>query len=128
MQKSRLVLNRPVFVGMCFLDLSKHLMYDLCYNKLQRQYGGHCQLLYMDTDNHLLEIDTEDMVQNRSRLYDTSDYPKVQPLHSVANRKVLGKLKDECAGRAIAEYVSLRKKRCTPPSRSLATASRRPWE
>ena len=36
MHKSRLVLNRPVFVGMTFLDLSKHLMYDFYYNQLRR--------------------------------------------------------------------------------------------
>ena len=43
-------------------------------------------------------------------LYDTSDYPKDDPLHSVANKKVIGKMKDECAGRPIAEYLGLRPK------------------
>ena len=37
--KSRLVLNRPVYVGMSVLDLSKHMMYDFYYNELRRQYG-----------------------------------------------------------------------------------------
>ena len=32
MHKSRLVLNRPVFVGLNILDLSKHFLYDLFYN------------------------------------------------------------------------------------------------
>ena len=36
--KSRLVLNRPVFVGMSILELSKHLMYDFYYNQLRGQY------------------------------------------------------------------------------------------
>ena len=35
--KSRLVLNRPVYVGMSILDLSKHLMYDFYYNQLKVQ-------------------------------------------------------------------------------------------
>ena len=112
MHKSRLVLNRPVFVRMSILDFSKHLMYDLYYNQLQRQYGRHCQLLYMDTDCLLLEIETEDVCQDMAQnqgIYDTSDYPQDHPLYSLAN-KVLGKLKDECAGRAIAEYVGLRPK------------------
>ncbi|MEW8491110.1 MAG: DNA polymerase, partial [Candidatus Thiodiazotropha endolucinida] len=111
--KSRLVLNRPVYVGMSILDISKHLMYDFYYNKLKAQYGESCQLLYTDTDSLLLEIQTEDvykdMAQNQT-LYDTSDYPQDHPLYSSANKKVLGKLKDDCAGRAIAEYVGLRPK------------------
>ena len=49
------------------------------------------------------------MTQNQG-LYDTSGYPQDHPLYSLANKKVLGKLKDECAGRAIAEYVGLRQK------------------
>ena len=47
---------------------------------------------------------------NNQTLYDTSDYPQDHPLYSSANKKVLGKLKDECAGRAIAEFVGLRQK------------------
>ena len=43
-------------------------------------------------------------------LYDTSDYPKDHPLHSMVNKKVLGKIKGECPGRPIAEYVGLRPK------------------
>ena len=36
--KTRLKLNKPVYVGMCVLDLSKHLMYDWYYNTLKRKY------------------------------------------------------------------------------------------
>ena len=47
------------------------------------------------------------MAQNQT-LYDTS--PQDHPLYSSPNKKVLEKLKDECAGRAIAKYVGLRPK------------------
>ena len=111
--KSNLVLNRPMYVDMSILDLSKHLMYDIYYNQLKPKYGESCQPLYTDTDNLLIEIETEDvykdMAQNQT-LYDTSDYPQDHTLYSSANKQVLGKLKDECAGRAIAENVSLRPK------------------
>ena len=59
--KSRLVLNRPVYVGMSILDLSKTLMYDFYYGQLKNQYGERCQILYTDTDSFLLEIQTEDV-------------------------------------------------------------------
>ncbi|MEW8688988.1 MAG: hypothetical protein AB2556_24480, partial [Candidatus Thiodiazotropha sp.] len=35
------------------------------------------------------------------------------PLHSTENKKVLKKMKDECAGRSIAEYVGLHLKMCS---------------
>ena len=111
--KSRLTLNRPVYVGMSILDLSKHLMYDFYYNQIKARYGDRCQLLYTDTDSLLLEIQTEDVYKDIAEdqdLYDTSDYSKKHFLHSTANKKVLGKMKDECAGRPIAEYVGLRPK------------------
>ena len=77
--KSRLVFNRPVYVGMSILELSKRLMYDFYYNQLKVQYGESCQLLYTDTDSLLLESETEDvykdMAQNQD-LYDSSDYPR----------------------------------------------------
>ena len=41
---------------------------------------------------------------------DTSDFPKDYPLHSQKNKKVLGKMKDECAGALISEVVCLRSK------------------
>ena len=43
-------------------------------------------------------------------LYDTSDYPEGHPLHSQENKKVLGKMKDECNGKPISEVVCLRSK------------------
>ena len=42
--------------------------------------------------------------------YDTSDYPPDHFLHNMKNKKVLGKIKDERAGRPIVEYVGLRPK------------------
>ncbi|MEW8688827.1 MAG: hypothetical protein AB2556_23665, partial [Candidatus Thiodiazotropha sp.] len=83
------------------------------YNRLQRQYGERCQLLYIDTDSLLLEIETEDVYEDMAKhqdFYDTSEFPKGHMLHSTENKKVLGKMKDECAGRSIAEYVGLRPK------------------
>ena len=95
-------------MGMSVLDLSKHLMYDFYYNQLRAQYGDRCQLLY--TDSLLLEVQTEDVFRDmasHAELYDTSDYTPEDPLHSIANKKALGKMKDECAGPPIAEYVGL---------------------
>ena len=110
MHKSRLILNRPVYVRMSILDLTKHLMYDFYYNEMKSEFGERCQLLYTDTDSLLLEIQTEDVYKDmveQVELYITSDNPKEDPLHSEMNKKVLTKMKDQCAGRPIAKYVGL---------------------
>ena len=88
-------------------------MYNFYYNQLKVGYGECCQLLYTDTDSLLLAMQTEDVYKDLAKhpdLYDTSDLPKDHPLHSIVNKKVLGKMKDKCAERLIAEYVSLRPK------------------
>ena len=108
MNKSSLLLNRPVFVGMSILDLTKHLMYDWYYNHLKVQYCSSAELLYTKTDSLVLEIQTEDVYADmrcNAGQYDTSTYPKDHPLFSTTNKKVLGKMKDECAGVSIAEFV-----------------------
>ena len=69
--------------------------------------------MYTDTDSLLLEIKTENVyndMQNDIDAYDTSDYPPDHSLHGMKNKKALGKMKDECASRPIAEYVGLRPK------------------
>ena len=113
MHKDSITLNRPVYTGMCVLDLSKTLLYDFYYNRLHEIYGDRCQVIYTDTDSLLLEIKTEDVYKDMSYNmchYDTSDFPKDHFLHSQANKKVLGKMKDECAGKPISEVVCLRSK------------------
>ena len=114
MHKSKLLLSKPVYVGMRILDNSKILVYDFFYNKLKKRYGPRCELLYMDTDSLLLCI-TEGVYKDmeaRKDLYDMSNYPKEHPLYSAANKKVLSKMKDECPGMPIAECICLRQKMC----------------
>jgi hypothetical protein len=98
---------------MSILDLSKLLMYDFYYNKVKTKYRDRGTLLYTDTDSLLMHIETEDIYADIAAdpdEYDTSDYPDDHPLHSTRNKKVLGKMKDECAGVPVAEFVGLRPK------------------
>ena len=87
--KTRLKLNKPVYVGMCGLDLSKHLMYDWYYHTLKRKYGSNCTLLYTDTYSLLVDLKTPDVYTDMESMkthYDFSDYPKDHPLFSKTKR------------------------------------------
>ena len=116
MKKTSLTMNKPVYLGMSILDLSKTLMFDFHYKYIKPKYGNKAKLLFTDTDSFLYEIQTEDFYKDISgdvkNRFDTSDYPEGHPsgLPTGINKKVLGMFKDEAAGKIIKEFVGLRAK------------------
>ena len=79
MRKTSLTFNKPVYLGMCILDLSKTIMYEFHYNYIKPKYGDKATLLFTDTDSLMYEIRTEDFYKDISGdvkdRFDTSDYP-----------------------------------------------------
>ena len=111
--KETLTLNRPAYVGMCILDLSKTLMYDFHYNYIKDKYGDKAKLLFTDTDSLMYEIQTDDVYKDLfsdKEKFDNSDYPEDSPFYFGDNKKVIGKFKDEAAGIPITEFVGLKSK------------------
>ena len=116
MKKTSLLMNKPIYLGMCILDLSKIIMYDFHYNYIKSKYADKAKLLFTDTDSLMYEIQTEDFYKDISGdvkdRFDTSDYPENHPsgIPTGENKKVLGMMKDEVAGKIIKEFVGLRSK------------------
>ena len=106
-------LNKPIYVGFTVLELSKLYMYKFHYDEMRSRYGDRARLLFTDTDSLAYEIRTKDWYQDMANmlpLMDTSNYPQDNQLYSDANKKVIGKMKDETAGQPIEELVGLRSK------------------
>ena len=116
MKKTSLTMNKPVYLGMSILDLSKTVMFNFHYKYIKPKYGSKAKLLFTDTDSFLYEIQTEDFYKDISRdvknRFDTSNYPKGHPsgIPTGINKKVLGMFKDEAAGKIIKEFIGLRAK------------------
>ena len=119
MKKTSLTMNKPIYLGMCILYLSRTIMYDFRYNYIKPKYGDKAKLLFTDTDSLMYEIQTEDFYKDISAdvkdRFNTSDYPPNHPsdIPTGCNKKVLGMFKDEVGGRIIEEFVGLRAKLCS---------------
>ena len=113
MKKNFLKLDKPSYVGMCILDLSKVLMYDFHYNFIKKKYGDRAKLLFTDTDSLCYHNQTDDVYQdlyNHKDMFDNSDYSKSSKFYFDENKKVIGKFKDEAAGNPIADFLGLKSK------------------
>jgi len=115
MKKAELVFNKPVYLGMSILDLTKTLMYDFHYNYIKKKYGPKAKLLMTDTDSLMYEIETdnffEDIREDIRDKFDTSNFEKYNPSSLPRlNKKVPGMFKDEVGGKIISEFVGLRAK------------------
>ena len=115
MKKTVIVFDKPVYVGQAILDISKTLMYDFHYNYVKKKWPE-AQLCFTDTDSLLYKIETEDLFEDISKdvaeKFDTSDFAKDHPkvldgTLKRMNKKVLGMMKDETAGKQIVDFVGL---------------------
>ena len=112
MKKTELVFNKPVYLGMSVLDISKTLMYDFHYDYIKKKYGPKAKLLMTDTDSLMYEIHTgdffEDIREDIKEKFDTSNF--VNSKLTRLNKKVPGMFEDEAGGKNISEFVGLRAK------------------
>ena len=59
--KVTLTVSKPVYIGMCILELSKVLIYELHYDYIKNKYDNNSKLLFTYTDSLMYEIKTEDL-------------------------------------------------------------------
>ncbi|XP_022795526.1 uncharacterized protein LOC111334103 [Stylophora pistillata] len=93
MGKTQILFNKPLYLGMSILDLSKTLMYNFHYNYIKPKYP-------------------EDITGDVDHWFDTSEIEEGHPsgIPTGVNKKVIGMFKDEVKGKIIEEFVGLRAK------------------
>ena len=99
MNKTKVKINKPIYLGLSILEISKILMYEFRYDCMKPKYGNNVKLCYMDTDNFIMNIKTENFYKDISndvkKRFDTSNYEVNRPLPKGKNKKVIGLMKDE---------------------------------
>ena len=112
-------MNKPVYLGLSILELSKILMYEFWYDYEKSKYDEKDKLCYMDTDNFIVYIKTvdiyRDIVEDVETKFDTSNYETEcnsidRPLLQIRNKRVMGLMKDKLGGKTMATFSGLRAK------------------
>ena len=114
MKNTKVKMNKPVYLGLSILEISKTLMYESWFDYIKPKYGDNVKLCYMNTDSFIIQIKTEDfhkdIANDVAKRFDTSNYEVNRSLRTGKNKKVIGLMKDELGGKIMTEFVVLRPK------------------
>ena len=114
MKKAKVKMNKPIYLGLSILEISKILMYEFWYGYMKPKHDNNVKFCYMDTDSFIMNIKTndfyEDIASDVENRFDTSNYEVNRPLPMGRNKKVIGLMKDELDGKIITEFITLRSK------------------
>ena len=112
--KEKTVFYKPIYLGFSVLELSKLLMYEFYYHKLQSYYNCSVKLHYMDTASFILSIKTGDLIKDLEYFKNGFDFSELDPSHELydsVNKKVIGKMKIETSPIIeLDNFVALRSK------------------
>ena len=77
MKKTKLKMNKPIYLGLSILEISKTLMYEFWYDYMKSKCNGNVKLRYMGTDSFIMNIKTndfyEDIASDVENRFDTSN-------------------------------------------------------
>ena len=112
MKKTKVKINKPIYLGLSILEISKTLMYEFWYDYMKPKYNNDVKLCYMDTNSFKMNIKTNDFYKDTAsdieKRFDTSNYEVNRPLPKGKNKKVIGLMKGELGGKIITEFVTLK--------------------
>ena len=109
---TKVKMNKPVYLDMSILDISKTLMYKFWYDYFKPKYRDRAKLCYTDTDSFIIHIITEDFFEDISNdveiWYDKSNYDEndKRSLPIGKNIKVVSLFQD-LGGRIMKEFCAL---------------------
>ena len=90
-KKTKVKMNKPVYLGLPILEISKTVMYEFWYDYIKPKYQNNAKLCYKDTDSFIIYIKTddvyEDIADDVQKRFDTSNYEVNRPLPTRKNKK-----------------------------------------
>ena len=87
-KQNEILMDKPIYLGFTVIELSKILMYETYYDKLQPYFGReNIQLQYMDTDSFVLSVKTKGIIKDLKRLEDLFDFSNLNENHELFSYK-----------------------------------------
>ena len=82
------LMDKPIYLGFTILELSKLLLYETYYVKLQPYFEQeNIQVRYMDTDSFVLSVNTIDIIKDLKNLEDLFDSGNLNENHELFSNK-----------------------------------------
>lgn len=69
LDKTKIILDRPIYVGFSILEISKAHLYSFHYSVMKNMYEGNIKLCYTDTDNLLYYVKTDDFYKDMKKIF-----------------------------------------------------------
>jgi len=127
MAKKKVVMNKPIAIGVAILAWSKAHMFDAYYGVIKPKYNDRVSMHYTDTDSMILSIQTEDLYKDMAEdleftsIFDLGTYKADHPIFNFGNKEalqdlikknkdILGKFKDESEGEQLTQMCFLKAK------------------
>ena len=66
MKKIIMKTNKPKYLGLAMLSLSKIRMYEYWYDDMKPKYGDNIKLCYMDTNSFIMHVKIEDFYEDNA--------------------------------------------------------------
>ena len=111
MNKTEVKIDKPVYLGLSILDISKAAMYEYLHDYIKPKYGNKANLCCTDTDSFIIHVKSEeiygDLAGDVEKRFDTSNYEVNRPLPIGKSKIRAGLMKDELDGKIMKEIVSL---------------------
>ena len=105
MKKTQILMNKPVYLGLSVLDLSKTAMYEFWYDYIKPKWKS----CYIDTGSFFIYVKTDDIYKDIAEdvetNFETSNYELDRPFRMGKNEKVIGIMKDELRTQIIKKFV-----------------------
>ena len=107
MSKTELLMNKPMYLGLSILELSKILMYEFWYDYVKPKYGKKSKFCSMNTGSFILYIKTDDIYKDIAEDVELECHSIERSLPKGKNKKIIGLMKYELCRKIVTVFIGL---------------------